>query len=125
MNKYSVVSVMMLLAVTTAVFAANPPVQTNLPSVSAQSDGGPIAWCRPNVPCDPKTEVKQVASDGGPIAWCRPNVPCDPRTGEKQVASDGGPIAWCRPNVPCDPLAEVKQLASSRALMVKGLTLSL
>jgi len=45
------------------------------------------------VPCDPKTEVKQMASDGGPIAWCRPNMPCDPRTEVKQMASDGGLIA--------------------------------
>jgi len=52
-------------------------------------------------------------------------VPCDPRTEVKQVASDGGPIAWCRPNVPCDPRAEVKQSATSRALMAKGLTMSL
>ena len=62
MKKYSVVSVLMLLAVTTAVFAANSPVQTGLHSVSAQSDGGPIVWCRPNIPCDPRTEVKQLAT---------------------------------------------------------------
>ena len=93
MKKYSIVSVLTLLVLTTAVYAANSTAQKNLPSVSVQSDGGPIAWCRPNVPCDPKTEVKQVASDGGPIAWCRPNMPCDPRTEVKQMASDGGLIA--------------------------------
>ena len=80
MKKYSVVFVMMLLASIPVAFAAAPAAvtQDSQSTSHSTSDGGPISTCRPGIPCDPVTQLKQVASDGGPISTCRPGIPCDP-----------------------------------------------
>ena len=85
MKKYWFVTVLMLVVSAAATFASNTPKQQPLPQPRTASDGGPIAMCRPGVPCDPLTGLKQVASDGGPIAFCRPGVPCDPVTAAKAL----------------------------------------
>ena len=78
MKNYSFAVVVTFIVLTAAAFAANSPSNTALPRPVISSDGGPINTCRPGIPCDPITNVRQVASDGGPINTCRPGTPCDP-----------------------------------------------
>src|SRR5215472_7293662 len=110
MKKYSYVAVILLFAL--VVGASAHTHSKSLPKPTTSSDGGPIATCRPGTPCDPNTQVREMASDGGPIATCRPGTPCDPSTKLREIASDGGPIATCRPGTPCDPSTKLREMAS-------------
>jgi len=110
MKKFSLISVLMLLALSAIASAANSTEIRVRRQPRTQSDGGPIATCRPGANCNPNDNVRQVASDGGPIATCRPGANCNPNDNVRQVASDGGPIATCRLGVNCNPDNDLRLL---------------
>ena len=102
MKSFTLVSVVMLLAMCIPVVAATTPTHNDLAALQSTSDGGPINTCQPGKPCDP-IAMRLTASDGGPINTCQPGKPCDP-VAMRLMASDGGPINTCQPGKPCDPV---------------------
>ena len=80
MKMFSLASVMLLLALSCGAVAANSTAGQISHPTRTQSEGGPIATCRPGNPnCNPNDNVRVMASEGGPIATCRPGNPnCNP-----------------------------------------------
>ena len=110
MKKFSLLSVLMLLALSGVASAANTSADRVRRQPRTQSEGGPIVTCRPGTPCNPNDNLRQVASEGGPIVTCRPGTPCNPNDNVRQVASEGGPIVSCRPGTPCNPNDNLRQV---------------